>query len=228
MMNRVPAPPPYVLPRGSYFADDVGRLAGVSGDRIGQWARWGYIQSSRSTGTPRIYSFQDVGEAMAVHELIKRGVDQAVILKTTRALREEHGDWPLQSTTFYLPDGPARRQRQLAYRRGGALVDSAGRTMHQQILSVGKLKRLALELHKGGWATRDVPGLRSIIVDPDVMSGRPAIRGRRIAVADVVEIASEPDGEHVLIADYDLTAKQIADARAWWIASERYQLPIAA
>lgn len=208
--------------RGSYYADDVGRLAGVSGDRIGQWARWGYLRSSRSSDTPRIYSFQDVGEAMAVHELLELGIDQAVIRKTVQALREMHGDWPLQSSALYLPVSEAKRHRQLGYEKDGAVVDAVGGTAHQQILGVGKLKRLALQLNRGGWATRDLPGLRSIIVDPDLMSGRPAIRGRRIAVADVVSIASEPAGHKMLMSDYDLTAKQIDDALAWWTASERY------
>ena len=36
--------------RGRYLAGEVGLLAGVSGDRIGQWARWGHIRSSHSAG----------------------------------------------------------------------------------------------------------------------------------------------------------------------------------
>src|SRR2546430_17543574 len=51
-------------PRGQYLAHEVGRLAGVSGPQVGQWARNGYIRSSQSDGLPRIYSFQDVAEAM--------------------------------------------------------------------------------------------------------------------------------------------------------------------
>lgn len=59
-------------PRGYYLAHEVGWLAGVSGDRIGQWARRGYIRSSVSSVVPRVYSFQDVAEAMVVHELLLR------------------------------------------------------------------------------------------------------------------------------------------------------------
>jgi DNA-binding transcriptional MerR regulator len=50
-------------PRGHYLASEVGRLAGVSGQSIGQWARNGYLRSSQSDGPPRVYSFQDVAEA---------------------------------------------------------------------------------------------------------------------------------------------------------------------
>ena len=56
-------------PRGRYLASEVGQLAGVPGNRIGQWARRGYIRSSWSSETPRIYSFQDAAEAFVVHEL---------------------------------------------------------------------------------------------------------------------------------------------------------------
>src|SRR6266545_2170692 len=50
-------------PRGWYLAHEVGQLVGVSGDRIGQWARRGYIRSSHSDGRPRVYSFQDLTAA---------------------------------------------------------------------------------------------------------------------------------------------------------------------
>lgn len=61
-------------PRGSYRAWEAGQLAGVSGQKMGQWARRGYIRSSVSPRQPRIYSFHDVAEAMVVHELLDRGV----------------------------------------------------------------------------------------------------------------------------------------------------------
>jgi hypothetical protein len=53
-------------PRGWYLAREVGLLAGVSGEKVGQWARYGYIRSSWSSTIPRVYSFQDVAEAIAV------------------------------------------------------------------------------------------------------------------------------------------------------------------
>src|SRR4051812_42079863 len=83
-------------PRGHYLAHEVGALAGVSGDRIGQWARRGYIRSSQSTDRPRVYSYQDVAEAMVVHELLERA-DLKSIKRAIARLRERHGhDWPLQ------------------------------------------------------------------------------------------------------------------------------------
>lgn len=61
-------------PRGDYLAHEVGQLAGVSGHTVGQWARNGYIRPSQSVGPPHVYSFQDVAEAILVHELLDRGV----------------------------------------------------------------------------------------------------------------------------------------------------------
>src|SRR3954447_15593752 len=84
-------------PRGHYLAHEVGLLAGVSGDRIGQWARRGYIRSSQSSGRPRVYSYQDVAEAMVVHELEDAGADLRSIKRTIQRLRERAGmSWPLQ------------------------------------------------------------------------------------------------------------------------------------
>ncbi len=51
-------------PRGQFLSHVVGPLAGVSGQTIGQWARRGYIRSSQSSDAPRVYSYQDVAEAM--------------------------------------------------------------------------------------------------------------------------------------------------------------------
>ena len=50
------------MPRahGSFLAGAVGELAGVSGNTIGQWARWGYIRASQSDGDPHVYSVEDV------------------------------------------------------------------------------------------------------------------------------------------------------------------------
>ncbi len=79
-------------PLGIYWAVEVGQLAGVSRRTVGQWARHGYIRSSRSTTSPRVYSFQDVAEAIVVHELREADLDvgrhhggQAVLRYSTLA-----------------------------------------------------------------------------------------------------------------------------------------------
>ena len=66
-------------PRGHYLAWEAGQLAGASGNAIGQWARRGYIRASQSTKVPKVYSYQDVAEAMVVHDLLERMISHREI-----------------------------------------------------------------------------------------------------------------------------------------------------
>jgi DNA-binding transcriptional MerR regulator len=81
-------------PHGHFLAGEAGELAGVSGSTIGQWARWGYIRASQSTGDPHVYSVEDVAEAAVVHALLDRGVRHADVRRAIERLHE-YGDWPL-------------------------------------------------------------------------------------------------------------------------------------
>src|SRR5919204_7039654 len=91
-------------PRGRYLANEVGALAGVSGDRIRQWARRRYIRASwsKSGDSPLVYSFQDVAEAMLVHELEEQWVPLELIRRTVQGLRDRYGNWPLQSVKLEI------------------------------------------------------------------------------------------------------------------------------
>ena len=82
--------------------------AGVSGGTIGQWARNGYIRASQSESGeyPRIYSYQDVAEAIIVHELLDRGVPLRVLWPVIEALREQWGAWPLQHASLETVSAP--------------------------------------------------------------------------------------------------------------------------
>ena len=64
---------------GELLAGDAGELVGVSGNTIGQWARWGYIRASQSPTVPHVYAVEDVGEASIVAELLRRGISHAQI-----------------------------------------------------------------------------------------------------------------------------------------------------
>jgi len=72
---------------------------------------------------------------------------------------------------------------------------------------------------RGGWAARQ---LRHIEVDPDVLSGRPVIKGTRVSAEAAGRLAMRPDGPQILKEDYDLTRAQIADVRRWWEAVRQY------
>jgi uncharacterized protein (DUF433 family)/DNA-binding transcriptional MerR regulator len=205
-------------PRGYYLAHEVGRLAGVSGNTIGQWARNGYIQSSQSSGRPRVYSFQDVAEAMVVHELLERGVRYRDIKATIRGLRERWGwDWPLTRASLATHKG-----------RVVAEADQAkydiGKLGWQQIAIEEKdLDRIVGLLQRGGWAARDVPDLQHIEVTPDRLSGRPTIRGRRVPAEKVARLMRVKGGGEILRDDYGLSDDEIRDAGRWWKASSAYE-----
>jgi DNA-binding transcriptional MerR regulator len=81
-------------PHGHFLAGEAGELAGVSGSTIGQWARWGYIRASQSSGDPHVYSVEDVAEAAIVHELLARGVRHADVRRAIERLHS-YGKWPL-------------------------------------------------------------------------------------------------------------------------------------
>lgn len=209
-------------PRGYYLAHEAGWLAGVSGDRIGQWARRGYIKSSISSDTPRVYSYQDVAEAMVVHELLNRGVPLQRIRRAVEALRSDYGDWPLTDApivTTHAGERDGKPKAALVLQRADGLTD-LNRDPLQGVLAIGDLRRIAGELRRGGWAVRQLPDLRSIEVDPDRLSGRPTIRGTRVPAELVARLANRPDGRRTLKGDYGVSDRQIDDAQRWWEAVE--------
>ncbi len=205
-------------PRGHYLASEVGRLAGVSGDQIGQWARYGYMNSSQSSGRPRVYSYQDIAEAMAVHQLRDRGFSYPDIRAALESLREDprYGDWPLSQAPI------ATTGRTVAIVEDGKTYDLSGRRW-QRLLATSDLRKIALDLSRGGWAARDLPDLEHIEVNPDRMSGRPTIRGRRLRADKVARLAQSTGGRQVLKSDYELSEDEIRDAERWWQATERYE-----
>lgn len=226
-------------PLGHYLAEEAGRLAGVSGTTIGQWARRGYIRSSRSDGPPRVYCYQDVAEAMVVHELLARSVSLRAVKAAVDRLRERGGSvWPLQESRLLVPGparppapapgpapGPARRPRPRPA-RAIVLEEEEGHTdvvSGHPVLAGLDLERLASDLGRGGWAAREIPGLRHIEVHPDRLSGRPVIRGKRVPAELAARMAETPQGADVLMHDYGLTRDEVEDARRWWHAVVRYE-----
>jgi len=204
-------------PRGHYLAAEVGQLAGVSGKRVGQWARREYVRSSWSTTPPLVYAYQDVAEAMVVHELEERDVAPRVIAPIVNELRRRFGtEWPLQRSNLLVPKSHPQARgkgRTVALRMADGIED----LYHQHlVLSEVDLVSIAKDLARGGWAARDLPNLRYIEVNPNRLSGRPTIKGRRIAAQFVAATAEAQDGLRVLRREYDLTPSQIDDAVRWW------------
>lgn len=211
-------------PRGHYLAAEVGHLAGVSGKRIGQWARRGYIRSSWSNETPRIYSYQDVAEAIVVHELEVRRIAPRIIGETVGVLREMLGtDWPLQDTELFVPGGHPKssgRLRTVAVKSDEGYFEDVVR--HHPVLGQIDLIGIKRDLARGGWAARSLPDLRHIEVNPDRLSGRPTIRGRRVAAAEVAQIALSGDRK-ALKDGFALSSAEIQDAVRWWSKVQEYE-----
>lgn len=209
-------------PRGWYLADEVGRLSGVSSRQIGQWVRHGYIQASQSEGHSRAYSYQDVAEAMIVHWLIRDGVPRDEIRRTVRRARETWGDWPLAHAPLYTSDtGGAPR---LLAQNEGHFYDIANpATGGQKWLHPDRLTEVKDRLSRGGWVIYDHPEIELIEVNPDRLSGRPSIRGRRVPAALAGQLGMSKEGRRTLRADYDLTEHEINDAVAWFEASSVYE-----
>jgi DNA-binding transcriptional MerR regulator len=90
---------------GEFSAGAVGELAGVSGNTIGQWARWGYIRASQFDGDPHVYSVEDVAEASMVSELLSRGVRHRDVRRAIAHLGD-YGEWPLSEAPLATtPEG---------------------------------------------------------------------------------------------------------------------------
>jgi uncharacterized protein (DUF433 family) len=206
-------------PRGNYVASEVGRLAGVSGHKIGQWARNRYIhgQPSEPGRFPLLYSFQDVAEAIIVHELLDRRASYAQIRATTEKLRDRYRhSWPLSHA-------------ELATTPGGEIIAQADRALYdigqrgwQQVVTPHELNSVVGLLSAGGWAARELRDIEHVEVNPRVLSGRPAVRGTRVAVRKVASLAASPQGVRTLRQDYRLTEDEIQDAARWWEATEKY------
>ena len=213
--------PTKLPPVGHYLAYEVGQLAGVSGDRIGQWARYGYICSSQSNGRPRIYSYQDVAEAMVVHSLITDGMPMRNIRMAVQNLRQEFGPWPLQDAPLY-----SESDRRILLMDSGELFEADATNMpgHGVIYPTVQqnLKQIATDLRRGGWAARELPDLEHIEVNPERLSGRPTIKGRRIPARFVGETAQTQGGRALLRTDFDLEPAQIDDAVSWLESVDSY------
>lgn len=197
-------------------------MAGVSGYTIGQWARYGYIDSSQSPpgAFPRVYAFQDVAEAMMVHELLEvRQISAMAVKAAIKDVRKQFGyGWPLQHLTVKVP----KRHPQSRGKGRAVVIDGEDVAKPHPVLTEEDLDQVVTDLHRGGWAARQLPGLRHIEIDPDVMSGRPVVRGTRVAAEAAGRLALRADGPAILREDYGLTPEQISDVRRWWEAARTY------
>ena len=189
---------------GRYTATEVGRLAGVSARRIGQWARYGLIPSvSRH---PRVYSYADAGEAVLVRYLVEQQLRPRDVREIVQNLHQEFGDWPL-ATAPLLHDG-----KFVVIRRGDRLYFAAQQAEQEVIPeALFDLHEIRGALSRGGWVALKTPR-DHIEVNPNRLSGAPAVRGHRVLTSTVANLAARPEGLRLLKDDFDLSDAEIADA----------------
>jgi uncharacterized protein (DUF433 family) len=200
---------------GVFSPGRAGALAGVSGDRIGQWARYGLIRPTVYRGRPaNLYAFYDVAEAIVVHWLRDQQFDYSAIHEAIAIARKHHPEWPL----LKAPLGVARHALQgdrgvIVERIDGGYVET-GRPGGQIILKPELLDFARDVLRTGGWIAEQLH-LERIEVDPEKLGGVPTLRGRRWPVERVARIAADDEGRGILIHDYGLDERDVAESVRW-------------
>jgi len=203
-------------PRGIFSPFHAGALAGVTGNRIGQWARYGLIKPSYYRGRPaNLYEFRDVAEAIVVHWLLTSEYTYAEVHIAIERARIDHGDWPLSEAPLGIAQHAVTGDR-------GTLVMNVNRGTYLDLLRGGdqlivppELFQLGRDvLRRGGWIAADL-GLEHVEVDPAKLSGRPVVRGRRWPVDRVAQLAADDAGKAALTQDYGLSPDEVSDALLW-------------
>jgi uncharacterized protein (DUF433 family) len=135
------------------------------------------------------------------------------------SLRTMYGhDWPLTHAKLATAVG-----RVVAEPEGPIAYDVGRRGWQQTYVDNETLERIAGLLERGGWAARAFPDLKHIEVNPDRLSGRPVIRGKRVPAQVVAQIAESPGGRETLAKGYDVTDDEIEDALSWWRAAREFE-----
>lgn len=191
---------------GHYSAGEVARLAGVSPQRIGSWARYGVVP--RISRRPSVYSYADAGEAVVARYLMEQGAKPKKIREMIERLRERFGEWPLARAPLEHEGGLVVERDE----RGRVLVDVIDHPGHQ--VEEGTFLALTTvheALERGGWVALNTPRPH-IQVDPRRLSGRPTIRNRRLPTTMVAELAERTEGRALLRGEFGLTEEEIDEA----------------
>ncbi len=162
-----------------------------------------------------------------VHALLDRGATHLAIKRSIGNTRSKYGDWPLSAADLWTTDGhqTSGKGAPIVLKEEDLLLDVGTGTGGQLFMpSIGDLRRVQGLLRRGGWAIFVVPEVESIEVDPDRLSGRPTIKGTRVAAERVAELASEEGGRKILTRDYGLDRRQIDDAIKWYQAVNRLEV----
>jgi uncharacterized protein (DUF433 family) len=201
---------------GIYSPRRAGALAGISGQRIGQWARRSLISPSVYEGRPaNLYSFYDAAEAIVVRWLWRHDFKYQEIRDALDEVRGEYPRWPLLTAPLGIGRQSVDDRGHLVQRKDADVyVDISGRRPEQIVIKPMLLDFARDMLNSGGWLAQEL-NLQRIEVDPLKLGGQPSLRGRRWAVDHVARLAADEPGRHVLIEDYGLDDAEVDEAVAW-------------
>lgn len=201
----------------TYGAHRIAAFAGVSGQRVGQWARNGLISASVYQGKPaHLYSTSDASEAIVIRWLVEEGFSYAKIHHAIDQAAEKWPDWPLLTAPLGVAKHAVKGDpRGLLVLRGdqGEYLDTSG-DGDQIVLKPHFLHDVRAMLSRGGWIAAENQ-LTRITVDPRTLNGAPAIEGSRWSVDRVAQLAADSEGRAVLLDDYGLKDAEIDEAVVW-------------
>jgi uncharacterized protein (DUF433 family) len=153
-----------------------------------------------------VYSYADAGEAVLVRYLIGLGYKPREVREVVEQLRKKFGEWPLASAPLEH-DG-----KLLVIKDASGVYISVQRPDHEVIAgTLIDLRAVRAALERGGWVSVETQR-EYIEVDPERLSGRPTIKGRRIATETVADLAQRPEGRALLIEDFGLSEDEIEAA----------------
>jgi uncharacterized protein (DUF433 family) len=210
--------------RGVFSPRRAGALAGVSGDQVGQWARYGLIRPTVYEGRPaNRYAFFDIAEAIVVHWLRDQQFGYDEIHMAIEAARADHPNWPLVRGKLGVARHTveANRDRGVIVQRmpEGEYVE-IGRAGRQVVLRPELLDFAQDMLRTGGWIAY-ANGLDRIEVDPTKLGGAPALQGSRWPVERVARIAADAEGRAILVDEYKLDERDVDQAVQWTKVAEK-------
>ena len=200
---------------GVFSPRRAGALAGVSGDQIGQWARYGLIRPTIYKGRPaNLYAFYDVAEAIVVHWLRVQGFRYSEIHAAIERARQDHPNWPLLEAPLAVAHHTVDGDRGVIVQKVEGGYVETGRPGEQVVLRPELLDFARDMLRTGGWLAEEL-GLKRIEVDPQKLGGAPTLRGRRWPVERVARIAADDEGQSILTDDYGLDPRELDESRRW-------------
>jgi uncharacterized protein (DUF433 family) len=158
-----------------------------------------------------------------VRELFARGVGGHHLGGVIRELRPRLRRWPLTrgdlATEELIDKASGERVRTLIVEaHGGGYWDFSPRGMQGfEETARQPLEAMVEVLKTGGWPSREL-ALHRIDIDPERLSGRPSLRGHRLPVEFIADLAGTPNGREEL-AEFDLSEAEIDEAVRWWETS---------